>query len=188
MKTSPFARDLFIVDGVSNVFLTNEYVSVTIDDSSKWADIQGEIVSKINEYIISGKAILEDNFDIYANEIEYDDDDEVVAIIRELIDTRIRPNVQYDGGDVIYRGFEHDTGIVKLELVGACKGCSSSSETLHNGIERMLQFYVPEVQGVLQVESDEAKRLEQINKDAFDAVQQKLSSKQSDDDSNNDSS
>uniref|UniRef100_A0A452Y1C8 NIF system FeS cluster assembly NifU C-terminal domain-containing protein n=1 Tax=Aegilops tauschii subsp. strangulata TaxID=200361 RepID=A0A452Y1C8_AEGTS len=78
------------------------------------------------------------------------DDSEIVAMIKELLETRIRPAVQDDGGDIEYRGFEPETGIVKLKMQGACSGCPSSSVTLKSGIENMLMHYVPEVKGVEQ--------------------------------------
>jgi Fe-S cluster biogenesis protein NfuA len=78
-------------------------------------------------------------------------DSEIVAMIKELLETRVRPAIQEDGGDIEYRGFEEGSGIVKLKLKGSCRGCSSSSVTLKNGIERMLMHYVPEVQSVEQV-------------------------------------
>ncbi|XP_017657430.1 NFU1 iron-sulfur cluster scaffold homolog, mitochondrial isoform X3 [Nannospalax galili] len=83
-----------------------------------------------------------------------EEDDEVVAMIKELLDTRIRPTVQEDGGDVIYRGFED--GIVRLKLQGSCTSCPSSIITLKSGIQNMLQFYIPEVEGVEQVMDDES--------------------------------
>ncbi|XP_041089376.1 NFU1 iron-sulfur cluster scaffold homolog, mitochondrial-like [Polyodon spathula] len=82
-----------------------------------------------------------------------DEDDEVVSLIKELLDTRIRPTVQEDGGDVLYRGFEE--GIVKLKLQGSCTSCPSSIVTLRSGIQNMLQFYIPEVEGVEQVKEED---------------------------------
>eukprot|EP01084_Bolivina_argentea_P094672 170218_1 len=178
MNKSGLARELFTIEGVKNVFLTTEYLTVTVDDTSKWQDTQGQIVGIINDYLLSNKPILEDTFDIneqISNDNNYDDeDDDTIAIIRELIDTRIRPNVQYDGGDVVFKGFDHETGKLSLQLVGACKGCESSAETLHNGIERMLKFYVPEVSYVEEFFDEEEERLQQISKDAFDKVNEKL--------------
>lgn len=84
----------------------------------------------------------------------HEDDSETVAMIKELLETRIRPAVQDDGGDIVYRGFDPDTGVVKLKMQGACSGCPSSSVTLKSGIENMLMHYVPEVKGVEQ-EMDE---------------------------------
>eukprot|EP01137_Pigoraptor_chileana_P002015 Opistho-2@40345 len=93
------------------------------------------------------------------------DDNETVAMIKELMDTRIRPFVQEDGGDIVYMGF--DDGIVKVKLIGSCKGCSSSSVTLKNGVENMLMHYVPEVLGVEQVEDE----LDRISKEQLEKVE-----------------
>ena len=84
-----------------------------------------------------------------------DDDDEVVALIKELLETRIRPAVQGDGGDIVYRGFDYDTGTVNLELAGSCVGCPSSSATLQHGVQNMLMHYIPEVKGVNQIIPEE---------------------------------
>ena len=82
-------------------------------------------------------------------------DSEVIMMIKELLEVRIRPAVQEDGGDIFYVGFEEDTGIVKLALAGSCKGCPSSSVTLKSGVENMLMHYIPEVSGVLEVDEEE---------------------------------
>ena len=84
-----------------------------------------------------------------------DDDDEVVAMIKELLETRIRPAVQEDGGDIRYVGFEDESGIVTVQLAGSCVGCPSSSVTLKNGVENMLMHYIPEVSGVVSLEEEE---------------------------------
>ena len=84
-----------------------------------------------------------------------DDDDEVVAMIKELLETRIRPAVQEDGGDIRYVGFEEESGIVTVQLAGSCVGCPSSSVTLKNGVENMLMHYIPEVSGVVSLEEEE---------------------------------
>ena len=153
------------------------YVTVTVEDTESWPDIQGQVVGVINDFLLSNKPILESAFNLHAqfeNDENYDDDDEVVAIIRELIDTRIRPNVQYDGGDVIFKGFDHESGRLSLQLVGACKGCESSAETLHNGIERMIKFYVPEVSAVEEFLDEDEQKLQEINQAAFQKVEEKL--------------
>eukprot|EP01083_Nonionella_stella_P155382 501922_1 len=174
MNKSGLARDLFVIEGVKNVFMTSDYLTVTVDDTLKWPDIQGQVVGIINDYLLSNKPVLEDTYNKAETE-DYDDDDEVIAIIRELIDTRIRPNVQYDGGDVIFKGFDHESGKLSVKLVGACKGCESAQETLQNGIERMIRFYVPEVSYVEEFLDEEDEKLQQINERALDKVEQKLS-------------
>lgn len=99
------------------------------------------------------------------------DDDEVVAMIKELLEQRIRPSVQDDGGDIFYKGFDEETGIVTVQLAGSCAGCPSSSVTLKNGVENMLKHYIPEVRGIEEW-TDEA--LEKINENEFKTFEQKL--------------
>lgn len=99
------------------------------------------------------------------------DDDEVVAMIKELIEQRIRPAVQDDGGDIFFRGFDADTGIVQLQLAGSCAGCPSSSVTLTHGVENMLKHYIPEVTGIAEVEDD---ALNELNEKEFRTLEDKL--------------
>ena len=105
------------------------------------------------EHFSSGAPLFRDGEDTSGAEDTriLDSDSEVVGMIKELLETRVRPAIQEDGGDIEYKGFDEDSGIVKLRLKGSCRGCSSSSVTLKNGIERMLQHYVPEVKSVEQV-------------------------------------
>ena len=98
------------------------------------------------------------------------EDDEIVAMIKELLETRIRPAVQEDGGDIFYEGFDHDTGIVKLRMAGSCVGCPSSTATLRGGVENMLMHYIPEVRGIEQVEGP----LEEQAKKEVEEIEKKL--------------
>ncbi len=92
-------------------------------------------------------------------------------MIKELLETRIRPSVQEDGGDIFYKGFDEKTGIVKLQLAGSCAGCPSSSVTLKNGVENMLKHYVPEVRSIEEYEDEELKK---VNENEFKTLEQKL--------------
>ncbi|XP_064031678.1 NFU1 iron-sulfur cluster scaffold homolog, mitochondrial isoform X3 [Pogoniulus pusillus] len=124
-----------------------------------WNLLKPDIYATIMDFFASGLPIVTEEAprtDTAASE----EDDEVVLMIKELLDTRIRPTVQEDGGDVIYKGFED--GIVQLKLQGSCTSCPSSIITLKNGIQNMLQFYIPEVEGVEQVVDDE----EDVEKEA----------------------
>ena len=103
-----------------------------------------------------------------------EDDSEVVAMIKELLETRIKPAVAEDGGSILYRGFDEESGVVKLELQGACSTCSSSSITLKNGVENMLSHYVPEVKKVVEVVSGERRELEEKNIQALQDMEKKL--------------
>merc|ERR1719499_818685 len=164
---SPLARQLFKLDGVKGVFLSESFVTVTITDEANWSETNTDILGTIMDFYASNTPILDAP---QRTEEPDEEEDEVVSMIKELLDTQIRPNVQADGGDVRFVSFDYDTGIVKLELQGACQGCSSSNITLYGGIQRMLMYYIPEVQGIEEVQSE----LEQINNDAFQKLQERL--------------
>ena len=145
---SPLAQSLFATEGVTGVFLGADFITVTKSDDKEWDVMKPLILGAIMEHFQSGRPVIEADA---ADTIVADgDDDEVVVQIRELIDTRVRPAVAQDGGDIVYKGFED--GIVYLHMQGACAGCPSSTATLKHGIENMLRYYVPEVQEVRAVE------------------------------------
>jgi Fe-S cluster biogenesis protein NfuA len=152
---SPLARSLFQVDGVIMVFYGADYISVTIIDK-EWEVVKPDIFACIMDFYHSGQPlVLEGAAGLSGADTEIlDTDDEVVMMIKELLDTRIRPSVQEDGGDIAYRGFEN--GEVLLQLQGACSGCPSSQATLKGGIEGMLMHYIPEVEGVREVFEEES--------------------------------
>lgn len=152
---SPLARALFRLDGVKGVFLGNDFVTVSKMPDTEWDVTKPEIFAAIMDFYATGMPVVHEG-DIIDNgdTLGYDeDDDEVVMMIKELLDTRIRPAVQEDGGDIIYKGFEE--GVVLLQMQGACASCPSSTATLHGGVERMLMHYVPEVAGVLQIDNED---------------------------------
>ncbi|CAL9768879.1 unnamed protein product [Musa acuminata subsp. burmannicoides] len=155
--TSPLAKSMFEIDGVSRVFFGSDFVTVTKSEEASWDFLKPEIFAAIMDFYSSGKPLLLDsNVAAYIDTAIHEDDSEIVAMIKELLETRIRPAVQDDGGDIEYRGFDPDSGIVMLRMQGACSGCPSSSVTLKSGIENMLMHYVPEVKGVDQeLDSDE---------------------------------
>uniref|UniRef100_V9L7K7 NFU1 iron-sulfur cluster scaffold homolog, mitochondrial n=1 Tax=Callorhinchus milii TaxID=7868 RepID=V9L7K7_CALMI len=149
---SPLARQLFRIDGVKAVFFGPDFITITkADVNVEWKLLRPDIYATIMDFFSSGLPVLTDEAP-RTDTAASDDDDEVVAMIKELLDTRIRPTVQEDGGDIIFKGFED--GIVKLKLQGSCTSCPSSVITLKSGIENMLQFYIPEVDGVEQVTDD----------------------------------
>ncbi|XP_027007136.1 NFU1 iron-sulfur cluster scaffold homolog, mitochondrial isoform X1 [Tachysurus fulvidraco] len=151
---SPLARQLFRIDGVRSVFLGPDFITITKSDShTEWKLIKPDVFATIMDFFTSGIPVINEDTVPRTDTAPSEDDDEVVAMIKELLDTRIRPTVQEDGGDVLYRGFED--GIVKLQLQGSCTSCPSSIVTLKNGIQNMLQFYVPEVEGVEQVKEED---------------------------------
>jgi Fe-S cluster biogenesis protein NfuA len=142
-KNSPLALALFEISGVRAVFLGADFITVTRAEDSSWDALKPSLLTTIMEHFVAGHKVATGT---QASDSSSDDDDEIVKQIRELIDTRVRPAVAQDGGDIIYRGFEE--GVVKLELHGSCSGCPSSTATLKQGIENMLRHYVPEVLSV----------------------------------------
>ncbi|XP_027863764.1 NFU1 iron-sulfur cluster scaffold homolog, mitochondrial [Xiphophorus couchianus] len=165
--SSSLARDLFEIEGVKSVFFGSDFITVTkTDEDVAWTDIKRHVLDAISKFFESGDPISTGA--VHRESTLSEDDDDIVSMIKELLDTRIRPTVQEDGGDVIYKGFEN--GTVKLKLVGSCTGCPSSTVTLKNGIQNMLQFYIPEVDNVEQVEDE----VDEINSKVFEEVQRKL--------------
>lgn len=147
---SPLAAQLLGVDGVASVFYGPDFITVTKTTDSNWAHIKPEVFSLITEAVTSGDQIVQINegrrLDTDKNGISQDtlayneNDNETVSLIKELLETRIRPSIQEDGGDIEFRGFVD--GNVLLKLRGACRTCDSSTVTLKNGIENMLMHYV----------------------------------------------
>ncbi|EAW08267.1 NifU family protein [Aspergillus clavatus NRRL 1] len=174
---SPLAANLFNVEGVTSVFYGPDFITVTKSSDANWAHIKPEVFSLITQAVTSGETIVNtvEKSGEHAQEGGEQDslsfneeDDEVIGMIKELLETRIRPAIQEDGGDIELRGFEN--GIVKLKLRGACRTCDSSTVTLKNGIESMLMHYIEEVQGVEQVLDEE----EEISMHEFAKFEEKL--------------
>ncbi|MGE0716015.1 MAG: NifU family protein [Alphaproteobacteria bacterium] len=137
---SPLAQRLFDVDGVNGVFLGGDFVTVTKAADKEWYTLKPSILGVIMEHFTAGRpAVLAEA----PTEAADGDDDEIVVQIKELLDTRVRPAVAQDGGDIVFHGFED--GVVYLHMQGSCAGCPSSTATLKSGIENMLRHYIPEV-------------------------------------------
>jgi Fe-S cluster biogenesis protein NfuA len=139
---SPLAIELFGITGVAAVFLGSDFITVTRNEMHDWETLKPLILTAIMDHLVAGKPIFLST-EGKKEEAPAEDESDLVKQIRELIDTRVRPAVAQDGGDIIFRGFKD--GIVQLELHGACSGCPSSTATLQGGIENMLKHYVPEV-------------------------------------------
>lgn len=158
-EASPLAEALFGLGDVTGVFFGSHFVSVTIAPGAEWADVKPDILAILLDHFSADMPLFRggdaQGISVPADgeaETPFADDPadaEIVAQIRELIDTRVRPAVANDGGDIVYRGF--DRGKVYLRMQGACSGCPSSTATLKNGIESLLKHYVPEVTEVLAV-------------------------------------
>jgi Fe-S cluster biogenesis protein NfuA len=147
---SPLATALFELAGVSRVFLGGDFVTVTKADDLSWSSLKPRVLGVIMDHFVSGRPVIDSEGDEICEEDVDPADREVVDQIKELIDTRVRPAVAGDGGDIVFRGYR--AGVVRLHMQGACSGCPSSSATLKHGIENMLKHYVPEVVSVEQVE------------------------------------
>ncbi len=153
--TSPLAQTLFQVQGVERVFLGSDFISLSKDTDADWKHVRPMALAAIMDHFVAGLPVMATDApassggegagsaDDYEGEAA-----EIVGEIIELIETRVRPAVAQDGGDIIFHRFEPESGIVHLSMRGACAGCPSSTFTLKQGIENMLKAYVPEVTAV----------------------------------------
>ena len=153
-EVSPLAQALFDLGDVTGVFFGRDFVSVTAAPGVEWSSLKPQVLSLLLDHFVaqaplfapgsaSGIAVPAEADDAFSDDPA---DAEVIEQIKDLIETRVRPAVANDGGDIIYRGFRE--GVVYLQMQGACSGCPSSSATLKNGIESLLKHYVPEVSEV----------------------------------------
>jgi Fe-S cluster biogenesis protein NfuA len=148
---SPLALRLFEVDGVTGVFLGSDFISVTKREGDEWQHMKPAILGAIMEHYMSGAPVIAggDSGEGDAHEDFDPKDEETVNTIKELINTRVRPAVANDGGDIVFQGFKD--GVVFLHMRGACSGCPSSTATLRHGIENLLKHFCPDVQEVRPV-------------------------------------
>lgn len=148
---SPLAMALFAVEGIEGVFFGADFITIT-KDNREWQHLKPAIMGAIMEHFMSGAPVMSDGASDSAAEDDTffeEEDRELVGTIRELIDTRVRPAVAMDGGDIIFKGFKE--GTVYLHMQGACAGCPSSTATLKHGIENLLRHFVPAVEQVEQI-------------------------------------
>lgn len=150
-NASPLATRLFAVSGVEGIFLGSDFITVTKDSGHEWAALKPALLGAIMEHFMAGLPVMNkgDAGEPAADEQFDPADAGIVSQIKELIETRVRPAVAQDGGDIVFRGF--DRGVVLLHMQGSCAGCPSSTATLRYGIENMLKHYVPEVSEVRAV-------------------------------------
>ncbi|MCZ4352187.1 NifU family protein [Roseovarius aestuarii] len=147
---SPLASRIFAVEGVSGVFFGTDFVTVTKADLIEWDHVKPAILGAIMEHFQSGQPVMGDGEQAASGHADHSgEDSEIVGQIKELLDTRVRPAVAQDGGDITFHGF--DRGVVYLHMQGACAGCPSSTVTLKMGIENLLRHYIPEVTEVRPV-------------------------------------
>jgi Fe-S cluster biogenesis protein NfuA len=139
-ERSPLAQRLFATPGVAGVFLGADFITVTKDADTEWLQLKPVVLGTIMEHFTTGQPVMLESAEAG---VEQEEDDEVVQQIKELLETRVRPAVAQDGGDIIFHSYED--GVVYLHMQGSCSGCPSSTATLKAGIENMLRHYVPEV-------------------------------------------
>ena len=142
---SPLAERLFDINGVSGVFYGSDFIAVTKDDGGEWQQLKPMILGAIMEHFMSGAPLVAAGNAEQSDGEEFFDaaDAETVATIKELIETRVRPAVANDGGDITFRGFKD--GVVYLNMKGACSGCPSSTATLRHGIQNLLKHFIPDI-------------------------------------------
>ena len=153
---SPLAQALFAVDGVERVYLGGDFITITKAEAIEWPHLKPDVLAAIMDHFTSGRPVLGD---AGAPADETDEADivyegeaaDIVKELKEIIEARVRPAEARDGGDITFHSWDHDEGVVRLNMRGACAGCPSSTLTLKQGIENMLRHYVPEVQAVEQV-------------------------------------
>lgn len=146
---SPLAEALFELEGVDGVFFGADYVSVTRQPQGpEWSEMKAPILGVVMDHFVSGQPLTRGAGGETDGHAE--DDSEIVAEIKALLDSRIRPAVAQDGGDILFDSFDEATGVLNLRMRGACAGCPSSSATLKAGVEQMMRHYVPEVTRVEQ--------------------------------------
>lgn len=148
-STSPLALRLFEIEGMKGVFFGSDFITISKDDAYDWAVLKPLILGAIMDHFITHQPLFYEKKDSICS--KHEEDDPLVVQIQELLDTRIRPAVAMDGGDIVFDRFEE--GVLYVRMQGACSGCPSSSATLKAGIENMLRHYVPEVNEVRAVES-----------------------------------
>lgn len=153
--SSPLAQSVFQVEGVTRVFLGSDFLSVSKDEGADWKHVRPMVLAAVMDHYVAGLPVISDGSaaaqpaDGATTAADYEGETaEIVEEILELIETRVRPAVAQDGGDITFQRFDTETGIVHLSMRGACAGCPSSTMTLKQGIENMLKAYVPEVNAV----------------------------------------
>jgi Fe-S cluster biogenesis protein NfuA len=144
---SPLANGLFGLPGVTRVFLGADFVTITKSDAIDWQALKPQVLGAIMEHFLAGLPVMSEAGAAVAEDVA-PEDQEIADQIKDLLETRVRPAVASDGGDIIFRGFRD--GVVSLQMQGSCSGCPSSTATLKHGIENLLKHYIPEVQSVTQ--------------------------------------
>jgi len=143
----PLADKILSLQGTTMVFFGKDFITVKKESNLEWDDLKHEIISEINDhYLLGNNVVIEKNFEKKDASSEKNESNEIINKIKEVLDTKIRPAVARDGGDIIFKSFEG--GVVKVQLKGSCSGCPSSIMTLKQGVQNLLCHYIPEVKSV----------------------------------------
>jgi Fe-S cluster biogenesis protein NfuA len=153
---SPLAQAMFAIDGVERVYLGSDFLTITKSEGIEWPHLKPHVLAAIMDHFTSGRPVLGDASapadETGEADIVYEGEAaDIVKELKEIIDARVRPAVARDGGDITFHSWDHEAGVVRLNMRGSCAGCPSSTVTLKQGIENMLRHYVPEVNRVEQV-------------------------------------
>lgn len=148
-KTSPLAESLFSIEGISGIFLGRDFITVTKTEQIQWTALKPMILGVIMDHFTQGRPVILGEHKTETAISAIDEQDPVIRQIKEILETRVRPVVAQDGGDIVFSSFEN--GVVFLQMRGACAGCPSSTMTLKSGIENLLRHFVPEVTEVRAV-------------------------------------
>lgn len=146
LRKSPLAEHIFDLGGIASVFIGNDMLSVTKEDSARWETLKPQIMAEIMDYLATGEEVV-------INKASADDQNDIVGQIKGLLNARIRPAVKRDGGDIAYRDFKD--GVVYVEMQGSCKGCPYAMVTLKEGVEKILKDYIPAIKEVRNIETPE---------------------------------
>jgi Fe-S cluster biogenesis protein NfuA len=149
INRSKLVKMIYTLKGIKSIFLAKDFISITKENDAFWKELKPAVFSKIMDFYQDedAKVIDDATEEAVSDTAILDTDSEVVATIKELMESKIRPSVQEDGGDIFFVGFDEVSGMVQVRLAGSCVGCPSSSVTLRNGVEKMLMHYIPEVKG-----------------------------------------
>ena len=151
-QASPLAQQLFDIDGIDRVYFGADFITVGKHPDQEWPHLKAPVLAAIMDHFTSGRPLFTGDDEATGHDVTVYEGEtaQIVAEIKDLLDSRIRPAVAQDGGDILFNRFEPDTGVVWLHMKGACSGCPSSTATLKSGVENMLKHYVPEVTRVEQ--------------------------------------
>lgn len=149
-RQSPLADALFRLSGVTGIFLGHDFVSVTKDPAVEWTFLKTDVLAALMDFYMSGQPVL--NPAQAASETDNNaDDSSLVLQIKAVLDERVRPAVAQDGGDITFESFDEDSGVLYLNMRGACAGCPSATMTLKSGVENLMKHFIPEVSEIRQV-------------------------------------